>query len=101
MHVKTCNKTCVTNEYSDQPAHPCNLISVFADRLCLLQPQGYPKKDKQEPLPCWEYVQADLSLSGHTGLVVGLLCAGSYIFGYHSSLQLCGVRLDCHNYSKC
>ena len=36
--------------------------SVFADQLCLLQPLGYPKRDKQEPLPYWVDAQADLSL---------------------------------------
>ena len=29
----------------------CSLIRVFADRMCLLQPQWYPKKDKRESLP--------------------------------------------------
>ena len=28
---------------SDQPAHPRNLIRVFADHICLLQTLGYPK----------------------------------------------------------
>ena len=40
----------------------CSLIRVFAYRMCLLHPSGYPKRDKQEPLPCWLDVQADLSL---------------------------------------
>ena len=37
------NKICATSEDSDQPAHPRSLIRVFADRMCLLQPPGYPK----------------------------------------------------------
>ena len=61
-HEKTYNKTCATSEDSDQPAHPCNLIRVFADGMCLLQPPGHPMKDKQEPLPYWVDVQPDLSL---------------------------------------
>ena len=61
-HDKTYNKTCATSEDSDQPAHPRSLIRVFADRICLLQPVGYPKRDKGEPLPYWVDVQADLSL---------------------------------------
>ena len=61
-HDKTYNKTCATSEDSDQPAHLRSLIRVFADRMCLLQPPGYPKRDKQIPLPYWVEVQADLSL---------------------------------------
>ena len=30
--------------------------------MCLLQPHGYLKRDKQEPLPYWVAVQADLRL---------------------------------------
>ena len=48
---KTYSKTCATSEDSDQPAHPRSLIRVFADRMCLGQPPGYPKRDKREPLP--------------------------------------------------
>ena len=44
----TYNKTCATNEDSDQIAHPRSLIRVFADRMCLLQP---PIEDKREALP--------------------------------------------------
>ena len=51
-HDKNYNKTCASSEDSDQPAHPRSLIRVFADRMCLLQPPGHPKRDKQEPLPC-------------------------------------------------
>ena len=47
---------------TNQPAHPHSLIKVFADRMCLLQPMGYPKRDKGEPLPNWLGVLADLSL---------------------------------------
>ena len=61
-HVKIYNKTCATSEDSDQPAHPRSLIRVFADRMCLLQPPGYPKRDKREPLSYWVDVQAELSL---------------------------------------
>ena len=61
-HDKAYNKTCATSEDSDQPAHSHSLIRVFADRICLLQPPGYPKRDKREPLPYWVDVQADLSV---------------------------------------
>ena len=46
---KTYNKTCATSKDSDQPAH--------------LQPPGYPKRNKQEPLSYWVDLQADLHLS--------------------------------------
>ena len=47
-HDKTYNKTCAISEGSDQPAHPRSLIRVFADRMCPLQPPGYPKRDKRK-----------------------------------------------------
>ena len=37
-------------------------IRVFADRMCPLQPPGYSKWGRREPLPYWMYVQDDLSL---------------------------------------
>ena len=46
-HDKTYNKTYANSEDSDQPAHPRSQISVFADRVCLLQPQIYPKRLKK------------------------------------------------------
>ena len=51
---------CATSKDSDQPSH---LISVFADRMCLLQPPGYLKRDTRELLPYCVGVQVDLSLS--------------------------------------
>ena len=50
---------------TDQPVHPRGLIRVYADRMCLLQPSGYPKRDKQEPLPYCVNVRADQSFAGH------------------------------------
>ena len=38
---------------SDQAAHSRSLIRVFADRICILQHPGYPKRDKWEPFPYW------------------------------------------------
>ena len=58
-HDKTYHKTYVTSEDSD---HSRSLIRVFANRMRLLQPLGYPKRGKREPLPYWVDVQADLSL---------------------------------------
>ena len=59
---QTYSKTCATSKDLDQPAHLRSLIRVFIDRICLLQPPAYPKEYKQEPLPYWMDVQADLSL---------------------------------------
>ena len=56
-------KTCAASEDSDQSAHPRRLIRVVADRLCLLQPPGYPKWDKREPMSYRVDVQADLCWS--------------------------------------
>ena len=61
-HDKTYNKTCANSEDSDQSAHPCSLIRIFADCMFLQQPTGYPKRDKLEPFPYWVDIQADLSL---------------------------------------
>ena len=47
---------------TDQSAHPRSLMGVFADRMCLLQPPGYSKRNKREVLPYWVNLQADLSL---------------------------------------
>ena len=52
-HDKTYNKTCATSIVSDQPVHPCSLIRVLADCMFLVQPLGYPKRNKQELLPYW------------------------------------------------
>ena len=62
VHDKTYIKTCATSEDSDQPTHLRSLIRVFADRMCLLQPPGYPMIDKQESLSDWMDKQADLNL---------------------------------------
>ena len=58
---KSYNKMCATSKDSDQPVHPHYLIKVFADHICLLQPPGYLKMDKQKSLPYWMHEQADLS----------------------------------------
>ena len=56
---------------TDQPAQPRSLISVFTDRLCFLQPSGYPKTDKREPLPYWIDVEADLRFCWSHNFIVG------------------------------
>ena len=43
----------MTSKDSDQPAYPHSLIRAFSDCKCLLQPPGYPKRDKREPLSYW------------------------------------------------
>ena len=42
---KTYNTVCATSKDSDQPAQIRRLIRVFDDRMCLLQPPGYPRTD--------------------------------------------------------
>ena len=42
------------------------MMRVFADRMCLLQTQSYPKRDEQEPLSYYVDVQAYLSFAGLT-----------------------------------
>ena len=59
---KNYNKTCAISKDSDQPAHARRMIIIFADRMCLLQPLGYPKRNTKEPLPYRLAVQADMSL---------------------------------------
>ena len=62
MSQRTTKPTCATSKDSSQPALSGNLIRLFTDCMCLLQPHGYPKRDKPETLPCLVDVQADLSL---------------------------------------
>ena len=61
VHDETYNKTCATSEDSDQPTHPCLLISVLVDRICLLHSPGCYKRTKRGPLLYWTDVQADLT----------------------------------------
>ena len=61
-HDKTYNKTFATIKDSDQTAHSRSLIKVFADRMCLLQPPGYPTRSKREPVLYWVDVLVDFTL---------------------------------------
>ena len=77
-HVKTYNKTFMTSEDSDQPAHSRSLIRVFADSMYLLRPPGYPKR-VNENLWHWADVRSDLSLCwSHRSY-----CRLAYIQMYH------------------
>ena len=70
----------------------CSLIRVFADHMCLLQPPGYPKRDKQEPLPYWMDVQTDLSLCWSHA---------SYCrFSHALACVICWFCLQCAKYWK-
>ena len=62
MHQRTTEPTIRCASSEDMPAHPRSLLRVVADRMCFLQSPGYPKRDEQEPLPCWMDVQAFMSL---------------------------------------
>ena len=70
---KTYNKTCATSKDSDQTAPPLSLIKVFSDRMCILQPPDYLKKNQRELLLYWAGVQAYRSFVGNTCLTVGFL----------------------------
>ena len=72
-HDKTYNKTCATSKDSDQPAHLHTLIRVLADHICLLQPSGYPKRNKWEHLSYWRMFRLIWVFADHTGLIVGFV----------------------------
>ena len=66
---------------ADQPAHPLSHIRDFSDCLCLLQPLGYPKRDKREPYYTgWMH---RVIFAGHTGLVVGFILHWLTLFWYN------------------
>ena len=88
IFTQTYNKTCATSKDSDQPAHQRSLIRVFADGMCLLQPQDYPKKDKWEPMPYWVDVQADESLCWSNRSYCRFCLALAYFS--HFSMKCCG-----------
>ena len=67
------NETYATSEDSDQPVHPHSLIRVFTDRMWLLQPAGYLKRDEREPLAYWVDMYRLTWVFGHTGLLVGFI----------------------------
>ena len=95
VHGKTYNKTCATSKDSDQPALLYSLIRAFPDCMYLLQPPGYPKRDKQEPLPYWVDVQADLSLLVTQILLLVLSCTGSYMFSLTRGYWVCETICFC------
>ena len=73
-HDKTYNKTCVTSENSDQPAHPRSLIRVFADRKDALYSLQANQRWIDEN-PChteWMY-RLIWVFAGHTRLIVGFV----------------------------
>ena len=49
-HDKAYNKTLVTSDGFDQSAQPRSMSIVFADRMCFLQPPGYPKEGQTSPI---------------------------------------------------
>ena len=61
VHDTTYIKTCAISEDSGQLAHPRIPIRLFAERMCLLLPPGYPKREKREPLSYLMDVQSDRS----------------------------------------
>ena len=69
------------------PAHARSLIRPFADRMCLLQPPGYPERDKREPLPYWVDVQADPSLCWSHRSYCRLCRALTHIINTYHNMQ--------------
>ena len=67
----TYNKTCATSKELDQPAHLRSLIRIFADRMYLLQPAGYPKRDEREPLHSGWMYRLIWFFAVHIRLIVG------------------------------
>ena len=75
-------KTCATSEDSDQPAHLWSLIRVITDLMCLLQPLGYPKRDKREPLPYCLMYRLIWVFAGYTDLIVSFdVCCLICLYG--------------------
>ena len=87
---KTYNKTCATSENSDQPAHPRSLISVFADRICLLPSPGYPKRNK------WDYFIVSGEISVYLVKIKGVSIT-SELISYHFTSDWYDLASD-HNY---
>ena len=79
--MKTLNKVCATNENSDEPAHPCSLIRVVADRMCFLQPSGYPMKDNNNPCHTRRIYKLICVFASHTGLIVSFVVRYPILFG--------------------
>ena len=70
MHEKTHNKNCVTCDDSDQPAHSCSLIRVFADRMCLLQLQAIQRGINEKPWHTRLLYRLIWVFAGYTGRIV-------------------------------
>ena len=64
------NKTCAKTQIS---LPTCTVWSVFADRLCPLQPLGYPKRDNQDPCHTGWIYRLIWVFAGHAGLIVGFV----------------------------
>ena len=93
-HNKSYNNICVSSEDSDQTAHPRSLIWVFADRICLLHPPSYPKRDKRKSLPYWVDRKADLSLCWSAGPIVGYVKSSVLSFCRSTGTQCSGALLS-------
>ena len=72
-HYKTYNETCAISEDSNQTAHPRSLIRVFADRMYLLQPPGYPKGVNGNPCKTGWINRLICVLAGQKGRTAGFV----------------------------
>ena len=100
VHDKTYNKTCATSKVSDQSAQTRSLIRVFADRLCLLQPPGDPRRDKRERE--WMY-RLIWVFACHAGLIVDFVmrwlfsCSRFYFVRFSMSCNASKRTFDADN----
>ena len=58
---------------TDQPAHMCNLIRVFADRMCLLQPRAIQRGINENPCHTGWMYRLVCVFAGFTDLIVGFV----------------------------
>ena len=85
VHNNTYNQICATSEDSDQPAHPCSLISLCWSHV--LQPPGYPNRDKREPCHTGWMHWLIWIFACHIGLILVFHALAHIIFIL--ALQLC------------
>ena len=79
-HGKIYNKTCATSEDSDQTARMRSLISVFADRMCLLQPVCIQRGINENRCRTGWMDRLIRDFSGYTGLIVGFRVLAHFIY---------------------
>ena len=74
----------------------CAIWSVFTDGMCLVEPPGYLKRVKREPLPYWVDVQADLSLCWSYRSFCRFCCVLAQLYMYIWMLLSAGAMCMCY-----